>query len=204
MERQFEKKWGPFAISAAILSITSIFINDFFAIIVAFIAVIVGFYALKKRGEHLASVGLYIGALVLIIINLYNMGIIPSQTKKDVAYLIRSVEKTIVVFNGLKKDGSENNDQQIGNVRDTLKSAEAVNIQRIDKHLAGFADHFKDEFISGLEFLEQGYSDNDTALLLRGAILLDRWALWYNQQYDELRRIRNITPSPFNILRQAF
>jgi hypothetical protein len=201
LEDQSEKKMGPFAIIGLILSITSIFVNGFLAIALAFLAVFAGFYALKKRNERFSTPGMYIGGIVLIIINLYNIGIIPSKIKQDITYLVHSVEGSIEVFNTLKEHGSTNREQLIQNIQNALRDAGHVNIERIDKDLPGFADHYRDEFIAGLKSLAAGYESDNMGATLKGGMLLDKWSAWYNQQHDELKRIRNTIPSPFDILR---
>ncbi len=200
MNEQLDQKWGLFTIIAAGLGIASIFITGNLAMVAAFLAVMAGFYGLKKQREGFAIYGMFIGAIVLLIINLFNMGILPSGVKQDVDHLVSSVEGSITVFNTMKESGSENREQMLDNIRYTLKEARRVNAERIDKGLPGFANHFQDEFMAGLEALEQGYENDEIGDLLNGGMLLDQWGVWYNQQHEELKRVRNITPSPFQIV----
>ncbi|MBF0200392.1 MAG: hypothetical protein HQK66_03590 [Desulfamplus sp.] len=214
------KKLGFLGIFAISVSIAGIFVNGILAMGFAFTGVLVGIYNLKKRdGHNLSYIAVYIGASVLIVMNLYHMGILPSKIKQDVDHLVKSVEGSIAVFsmigNGMpgeegaeEKGGPEDKESPIGDkispivekIDYALKSARYVNIQRLNKRLEGFASHFKDEYIEGLTLLERGYKNDDFSLLLQGGILLDRWSLWYNQQHHELKRIRNSTPSPLSIV----
>ncbi len=200
MENRQDKKWGPFAIIGALLSIASIFLHEYLAMGFAFAGVLMGLYALRKKHERLSAIGPCVGGIVLIMINLFNMGIIPSTTKQDVTHLIRSVEGSIRVFDRLRNDGS-NTSELREEIRRTLQTARNVNIQRMDHYLHGFAEHFGKEFIGGLELLDHGYANDDGESLIKGGMLLDAWSAWYNRQHEELRRIRNMTPSVFHMTR---
>ncbi len=200
MENRQEKKWGPFAFMGALLSIASIFLHEYLAMGFAFAGVLIGLYALKKRHERLAAIGPCVGGIVLIMINLFNMGIIPSKIKQDVTHLVRSVEGSIRVFDRLQDDGSGKS-ELLEEIRRTLQTARNVNIQRMDQYLHGFAEHFGNEFIGGLELLDRGYANDDRESLIKGGMLLDAWSAWYNRRHDELKRIRNMTPSVFHMMR---
>ena len=58
--------------------------------------------------------------------------------------------------------------------KQALKEARQVDIEILNQRLDGFGDHYKDEFLTGLETLIDGHENNDPNKFLQGQILLDQ------------------------------
>lgn len=68
-----------------------------------------------------------------------------------------------------------------------LIEAKQVSIEKLNKRLEGFGDHFADEFVKGKEAYLAGYKTNDPEEFLRGQLLLEDWSNWYGSNADRLR-----------------
>lgn len=140
-----------------------------------------------------------LGAFSVLFVNLMNLGVIPipSSLESDKSHPIKSINASIRAFNVLKNKQLEDHEREklIGHYRDALKEARMVNIEYVDKQVPGFASHYNDEFIRGMELLIDGYENSDLSKKFQGAFLLDKWAIWNRENNKNLGKIKEPTPS---------
>ena len=74
-----------------------------------------------------------------------------------------------------------------------LSEARKVDVAILNERLVGLGDHYRDEFIVGMEKLLEGHKTPDdrtlfegNLLLIQGHRLLDRWGDWYENHRDEI------------------
>ncbi len=70
-----------------------------------------------------------------------------------------------------------------------LYEAKLVDINLLNKDLEGFGDHYRDEFIKGLELYIEGWEHYDRDKFITGQILLDKWGSWYSQNLKIIRSL---------------
>ena len=89
------------------IAIVSLFLPDLKGMAAAFIAVGLGFFGTRKK-EKLAQAGMIIGGIVLIFINLLNMGILNLQTKngRNLRHYVQAIRLSNKVFTALKTGAS--------------------------------------------------------------------------------------------------
>jgi hypothetical protein len=71
-----------------------------------------------------------------------------------------------------------------------LNEAIQIDINVLNNIVEEFGDHYKKEFISGLELYIDGYETNDAEKILMGQILLEKWGDWYDKNIDKIKNIR--------------
>lgn len=68
-----------------------------------------------------------------------------------------------------------------------LTEARFVDIKDLNRHYPDFGNHYRDEFINGLELYIEGFEKNDTVKLLAGQMLDEKWGVWYEKNVDAIR-----------------
>lgn len=68
-----------------------------------------------------------------------------------------------------------------------LAEAKKVNISILNKHYAGWGDHFKEEYVKGLDLLTQSYENHDVVMSLTAQKLIDLWDTWYSENIDNIK-----------------
>ncbi len=68
-----------------------------------------------------------------------------------------------------------------------LTEAKLVDIKDLNRHYPDFGNHYRDEFINGLELYIEGFEKNDTLKRLAGQMLDDKWGVWYEKNVDAIR-----------------
>ncbi|MEA3359640.1 MAG: hypothetical protein U9R17_09595 [Thermodesulfobacteriota bacterium] len=76
-----------------------------------------------------------------------------------------------------------------------------VNVGNVENHVNGFAIHYRDEFINGIELLIVGYNNTDLSKKIKGAFLLDRWAKWNKENRANLEKIKEPALSIASLIR---
>lgn len=78
---------------------------------------------------------------------------------------------------------------EIVNLREkALIEAQQVSVHSLNNRLAGFGDHFANEYVKGNEAYIEGYRMDDPVEFHRGQLLLDDWSEWYGENADRIRR----------------
>lgn len=72
-----------------------------------------------------------------------------------------------------------------------LLEAKQVDINILNNQFDGFGNHYKQEFVNGLEILIEGYEKHNQDRFLQGEILLDKWSEWYYINIDSIRYGKN-------------
>jgi len=198
MKEKSNNNWGPFGIISVLIGIVSWLLGGMLSLGVGMVAVALGFFGNKKH-QKLSQTGMIFGAFSVLLVNLMNLGIvpIPSSLESDKSHLINSINASIraheVIGNKPFKDKVR--EKLIEHLRDALQEARLVNIDKVDNQVSGFAAHYRDEFIIGMESIIEGYEKSDLSKKLKGAFLLDRWAKWNKENRATLGKIKESTPS---------
>jgi len=195
MKEKSNNNWGPFGIILVLIGIVSWFLGGMFSLGIGMVTVALGFFGNKKH-QKLSQTGMIFGAFSLLFVNLMNLGIvpIPSSLESDKSHLVHSIKASIRAYEVLgKKD--KDIDKMIKHLRSALKEARMVHIDSIDNQVPGFATHYRDEFIIGMESLIEGYEKSGLPKKLKGGFLLDRWAKWNKENRANLGKIKESSPS---------
>ena len=75
----------------------------------------------------------------------------------------------------------------IGYYKKALAEAKKADIESMNQHYPGFGDHFRSEFIKGLELFIQSYEKGDMMTSLASQTLLNEWGNWYQANIDGIR-----------------
>lgn len=70
-----------------------------------------------------------------------------------------------------------------------LEVARLVDTEKLNEAYATFGDHYKSEFIAGLEVMINGYNNRDNNTFLEGQVILDQWGSWYEENIDKIRSL---------------
>ncbi len=75
----------------------------------------------------------------------------------------------------------------IGYYKKALAEAKKADIETMNKHYLGFGDHFRSEFIKGLEHFLQSYEKSDMVASIASQALLDKFGNWYQANVNGIR-----------------
>ena len=189
------------------IAIVSLFLPNLKGMAAAFIAVGLGFFGTRKK-EKLAQAGMIIGGIVLIFINLLNMGILNLQTKngRNLRHYVQAIRLSNKVFTALKtgaspvKETEKTTEEVIEYLDKGLREAEKVQTDIIERRIPGFTGHFQNEFIEGMKHLREGYASSKIGEKLKGAILLDKWGKWNLKNKKVLSELWREKPSLFRAI----
>lgn len=203
MDDTSNKNWGIYGSCSAVVGIISCFVPGFPALFAGFVGVILGFYGNKKH-QKLSATGLLIGGFTILFANMANMGIIPVQhfVDSDRVHLIQSINGSNRAFDTMK-NGNLNGQRRkelLKHLRFSLNEAKKVDITNVDRQVTGFSAHYGDEFITGMESLIHGYEDDNAFMKLQGGALLDKWAIWNQNNRKNLGKIKKPELSLFSFI----
>jgi hypothetical protein len=181
-----------FSLGSAIAGIASLFLSDLFAIAIAFIAVFLAFFAARRK-EKFYTLGMMVGAVVLIFVNLQNIGILKADMKTEIEAVCNSLRLSNQVYALL---GEKNRKEEMSTILDqALHKARKVDTELIDRLVPEFRTHFELEYIKGFSLFKEGVASSDLGKKLKGAVLADLWGKWYNENKDKLEKARQKKPS---------
>lgn len=69
-----------------------------------------------------------------------------------------------------------------------LEEARLVDIEKLNHHYLDLGNHYRDEFIKGLELFIEGFEKHDTIKLLSGQMLDEKFEVWLEQNIDDIRK----------------
>lgn len=69
-----------------------------------------------------------------------------------------------------------------------LEEARLVDIEDLNLHYPDFGNHYRDEFIKGLELFIEGFEKNDNLKIIAGQLLDEKWGEWYEKNVDSIKR----------------
>ena len=206
MDDTSKKNWGIYGSCSAVVGIISCFVPGFPALFVGFVAVILGFLGSRKH-QTLSQTGILVGGFTVFFANIVNMGTIPIQhfVNSDRGHFIESIHESNRAFVTLKgrvlSDLSRK--ELLQHLRYSLDEASKVNIANVDRQVTGFSTHYEDEFIAGMESLIQGYENDNDFMKLQGGTLLDKWAIWNQNNRKNLEKIKKPELSFFSFLYES-
>jgi hypothetical protein len=67
-----------------------------------------------------------------------------------------------------------------------LDEAQQADIADMNSHYPGFGDHFRDEFIEGLQLILNNDEISKASAFLRGQELMFRFGDWYEANFDAI------------------
>jgi len=180
------------SIGAAIAGLLSLFLADLLAIAVALLAILLAFFASRRR-EKFYTVGMFLGGVVMIFVNLQNMGIIKSAAQTEMKTVYSCLRLSNQAYTMLGND--ENQKAIIKVLNQALQRARKVDKELLDQRVPGFENHFSQEYIEGFTQFKEGIADSDIGKKLKGAVLIDLWAIWNQKNKDLLEKARQQKPS---------
>ncbi len=200
--------WGPLGIISVLTGIVSWFFGGFLSLIIGMSAVAVGFVG-NKMHQKLSQTGMIVGAFPVLFVNLMNLGIVPmpSSLESDKSHLINSINASIRAFDIMKNNKKLQDKEKeifLDHCRNALQQARMVNIAEVERQVTRFKHHYEDEFIMGMESFIEGYEGSGFSGKLKGAILLDKWAIWNRENNKRLGKIKEPTPSLFSFIKGSF
>ncbi len=77
----------------------------------------------------------------------------------------------------------------VDNYKQALAEAKQVDTQKLNSDYLGFGDHYKNEFIAGIEMFIDGFEKSDTQKFLQGQMLLLQWGDWYEKNFNAIRKL---------------
>lgn len=85
--------------------------------------------------------------------------------------------------------GEEEIKGMVENYKEALTEARLVDIQKLNSDYQNFGDHYKNEFIAGIEMFIDGFEKSDTQKFLQGQMLLQQWGDWYEKNFSAIRNL---------------
>jgi len=182
--------------------IISFFVNPWWS---AFLVLIIGFLGnmlltiVFKRYTRFIAIPFVIISFALVSLfafsssSPFQSSVSESMSSKNLDHFFNSIEyanNSNEVSNQLKsfeKVDKKKISKMIELKRKALNEAKLVNIEKIDKQLNGFKEHFKNEYMKGLKYYIEAYSENDNSKIYESHRLLRRWGMWYNDNYNKIR-----------------
>lgn len=68
-----------------------------------------------------------------------------------------------------------------------LVEGSKVNINDLNKHYPDFGTNFQKYLLAGLELYIDGYNNNDAEKMITSQMMMDKWAIWYDENIDQIR-----------------
>ncbi|MDD4991515.1 MAG: hypothetical protein PHR83_04700 [Paludibacter sp.] len=71
--------------------------------------------------------------------------------------------------------------------RKALEEALLIDIEKLNNIHPNFGNHFRDEYIKGLQLLSEGYDKHQNQELIQAQILLNNWGDWYSANLENIK-----------------
>jgi len=132
--------------------------------------------------------------LFIILIISYFIIQTVSCSKSTIKHFNQSIEYNNQATRIMNMGGSgelinpEDMDKIIKFTKKALAEAKLVDIRKLNHRYLDFGNHFRDEFIKGLELYIEGIEKNDNLKMLLGQSLQGNWGDWYDQNIEGIRR----------------
>lgn len=91
---------------------------------------------------------------------------------------------------------TEEMEQIIDLHKKAIEEAVLVDINQLNNRLNNFGNHYRDEFIKGLELIVEGYEKHDNRKYMDGSLLLYKWGEWYTVNIDNIKNNRKVETVP--------
>ena len=187
------------SIISIITGLIGLFLNGLYCIAIALITVFLSIIAMKRK-EKFYLIGMILGVIGMIFVNLQNMGIIRSNLE------LKNLYKMINITNqGFEKIVNEN-DKEIflKNLNIAYKIGKKIKVEKIEKKIPNFTKHFKEEYLKGLEFIIKGYKEKSQIRKVTGVALIEKWSIWYNKNTLLFKKASQEKDSFFEFIKSVF
>ena len=180
----FVSQWGAILIS--------FFVNPWWTSIIVLIIGFLGSMILTnifKVHSQVLSVIILIPSLILVPLFVFNN----SAEITSLEHFIKSIdyanEGTRLINQGepFEQIDAEVIQEVVQYKKLSLNEAFQVDIKLLDKRLDSFGEHYKKEFIAGLELYIDGFDNNDKEKFLMGQVLDNKWGQWYAENIDRIK-----------------
>ena len=206
-EIQAKKRFGLLSIMGAIVGVASLWFVDLYCLLLGVVAVFLSVFGLR-RGERLNTLGMILGSIAIIFVNLQFIGIVKSNSKTndDIEHLFKSIiisNQAYEILKNLpphKRLSDEDTHKMITLWEKAMEEAEKVDVDNINRYIPEFSKHYKEEFIKGLHLLIDGYKNSNDGKKLQGAFLMDSWGIWNNKNHNIYRKIKKKKMSLIELL----
>ncbi len=183
------------SLGSAILGVIALFLSALVGIATSFTGILLAFFA-SRRKEKGCAVGMFIGATVMIFLNLQTFGLFASPAKSEIEKVYSSIRLTNKAYSMLTGEKSKTGSPGITTViDDAMAGAKQVDVELIESMVSGFAESFQGNYIKGFTILGEGYKETNKTKQIAGAMLIDNWAKWNQANKDLIEKERKKTPS---------
>jgi len=183
------------SLCSAISAIIALFLSGLAGIGAALTGILLAFFA-SKRKEKGFIVGMLVGAIAMIFLNLQVFGLFPSPAKSEIEKVYDSIRLTNKAYSMLaNKESNPDNSEIAAIIEVSLTSAKQVDVDIVDNMVSGFAGSFQGDYIQGFTMLAEGYKEADNTKKLAGGMLVDNWARWNLTNKALMEKARKKTPS---------
>jgi len=116
-----------------------------------------------------------------------------NQKESNIKHLINSINyaNSTAELDNQRESFSiiENNEMKksIEFYKKAFEEGKLVNIDMLNKDHPNFGNHFRDDYLKGLQLLIDGYEKKIDRAYLQGQILLEKWGTWYSANFDNIR-----------------
>jgi hypothetical protein len=173
--------WAPFALFG--LGLAFQFVSNM-------IEGLIGAFALSMIG----FIGWPVCAF-LMFTSIPDLGAI-SHVKDTVSQFVATMESANLASRVVNKGtaysvmGEADAHEMMRHYRAALLHAEKVDTEFLNQKYDGWGTHFEKEFLAGLRLVVDGNDKADAVKSLAGQKLMDSWGNWFNENVDEIRRLK--------------
>jgi hypothetical protein len=130
---------------------------------------------------------------------------LPNRTYSNIEHFIKSLdyanEATKFINQGQSYELVSDDDIKkcIDLYRKALTEAKFVDVDKLNAHHPNFGNHFRDEYLQGLQLLIDSYDKHQDQDFINAQLLLNKWGVWYSANLDNIKNGNKIEVKPNEI-----
>jgi hypothetical protein len=132
-----------------------------------------------------------LGFIVLPLLIYFMFISIPHKIDQNyVKHYIKSIDyvnESTDIQNSRRTDQASMN-MILNLLNNAFVESKSVDINLLNIHYKNLGNHYKNEFIKGLELVIMGYQESDSIKVINGYILLNNWGNWYTENFDKIKK----------------
>lgn len=143
-----------------------------------------------EPGETLAIKSI----IIVVFISLIILASSCTKDKSTIQHFNKSINyanqstRIINIGGSFELIGQEDIEKIVEFRKKALEEARLVDIEKLNRHYPDLGNHYRDEFIKGLELFIEGFEKHDTIKLLAGQMLDEKFEVWLEQNIDAIRK----------------
>lgn len=112
-----------------------------------------------------------------------------NDSSSHVSLAIDYTNKATAIINkgGSQYMSQSEMDEILAYYKKALEEAKKADIESMNSHYQGFGDHFKNEFIGGLELFIKSSETRDVKGSIDAQVLLENWDKWFDANLEGIR-----------------